>query len=43
VHEHWADTDVLNASVPANLWGRGEIGGPWGEAPPERFMHHATP
>ena len=42
-HEHWADTDVLNASVPANLWGRGEIGGPWGEAPPERFMHHATP
>ncbi len=43
VHEHWADTDVLNASVPPNLWGRGEIGGPWGEAPPERFMHHATP
>src|SRR5229473_1532769 len=42
-HEHWVDTDVLNASVPANLWGRGEIGGPWGEAPPERFMHHATP
>ena len=42
VHEHWADTDVLNASVPANLWGRGELNGPWGEPIPEKFMHHAV-
>ena len=43
VHEHWADTDVLNASIPANLFGRGELNGPWGEAIPARFMGHATP
>ncbi len=42
VHEHWADTDVLNASVPANLWGRGEIDGPWGDPIPPKFMRHAV-
>jgi catechol 2,3-dioxygenase-like lactoylglutathione lyase family enzyme len=42
VHEHWADTDVLNASVPAGLWGRGELNGPWGEPIPPRFMGHAV-
>jgi catechol 2,3-dioxygenase-like lactoylglutathione lyase family enzyme len=42
VHEHWADTDVLNASVPANLWGRGEIDGPWGDPIPPKFMGHAV-
>ena len=43
VHEHWADTDVLNASVKANLWGRNELDGPWREPLPQRFMGHATP
>ncbi|HLY46240.1 MAG TPA: VOC family protein [Stellaceae bacterium] len=43
VHEHWADTDVLNASVPANLIAREDLAGPWGGPPPEKFMHHATP
>jgi catechol 2,3-dioxygenase-like lactoylglutathione lyase family enzyme len=42
VHEHWADTDVLNASVPGNLVGRHELAGPWGGPPPEKFMHHAV-
>ncbi len=38
VHEHWADTDVLNASIPANLFGRGELDGPWG-GPIRRKVH----
>jgi hypothetical protein len=42
VHEHWADTDVLNASIPANLISREELAGPWGGPPPEKFMHHAV-
>jgi len=42
VHEHWADTDVLNANVPPNLIGRHELNGPWGEPIPEKFMHHAV-
>ena len=42
VHEHWADTDVLNASVPSNLWGRSELNGPWGDPIPEKFMRHAV-
>ena len=42
VHEHWADTDVLNASVPPNLVSRDELAGPWGGPPPEKFMHHAS-
>ena len=42
VHEHWADTDVLTASVPPNLVGRHELAGPWGGPPPEKFMHHAV-
>ena len=42
VHEHGADTDVLNASVPPNLVGRHELAGPWGGPPPEKFMHHAV-
>src|SRR3954454_18476608 len=42
VHEHWADTDVLNASIAPNLIGRHELNGPWGEPIPEKFMHHAV-
>jgi catechol 2,3-dioxygenase-like lactoylglutathione lyase family enzyme len=42
VHEHWADTDVLNASVAPNLWGRGELNGPWGDPIPAKFMGHAV-
>jgi catechol 2,3-dioxygenase-like lactoylglutathione lyase family enzyme len=42
VHEHWADTDVLNASVPPNLIGRHELNGPWGEPIPAKFMGHAV-
>ena len=42
VHEHWADTDVLNASVPPNLVGRHELNGPWGEPIPAKFMGHAV-
>jgi catechol 2,3-dioxygenase-like lactoylglutathione lyase family enzyme len=44
VHEHWADTDVLNVHTPPNLIERGEgAGGPWGEPPSARFMGHASP
>ena len=42
VHEHWADTDVLNASMPPNLIGRHELNGPWGEPIPAKFMGHAV-
>jgi len=44
VHEHWADTDVLNAHTPPNVMERGEgTGGPWGQPIPPIFMGHATP
>ena len=44
VHEHWTDTDVLNASTPAGLVERGVgTGGPWGESIPMRFAHHVSP
>jgi catechol 2,3-dioxygenase-like lactoylglutathione lyase family enzyme len=44
VHEHWADTDVLNADTPVNFVERGpELAGPWGQAIPEAFRGHATP
>ena len=44
VHEHWADTDVLNAHTPPNLIERGEgAGGPWGQPIPQIFMGHASP
>jgi len=33
---------VLNASIPPNLWGRGEIDGPWGDPIPPKFMGHAV-
>jgi catechol 2,3-dioxygenase-like lactoylglutathione lyase family enzyme len=42
VHEHWADTDVLNASVPPELHSRNDINGPWGDPIPPKFMGHAV-
>jgi catechol 2,3-dioxygenase-like lactoylglutathione lyase family enzyme len=44
VHEHWADTDVLNAKSPPGLIARGEgTGGPWGQQIPMSFAGHASP
>jgi catechol 2,3-dioxygenase-like lactoylglutathione lyase family enzyme len=44
VHEHWADTDVLNASTPPNLVDRSAgLDGPWGQPIPEIFRGHASP
>jgi catechol 2,3-dioxygenase-like lactoylglutathione lyase family enzyme len=44
VHEHWTDTDVLNAangshSLPAEE----AFGSQWGEPAPARFIGHCTP
>ena len=44
VHEHWADTDVLNAKTPPGYHQRGpDIAGPWGTPPQPSFFGHATP
>jgi catechol 2,3-dioxygenase-like lactoylglutathione lyase family enzyme len=44
VHEHWADSDVLNDRTPPNLVERGpELMGPWGQPIPAAFQGHATP
>jgi len=44
VHEHWTDTDVLNARQPGNLLPVEEgLGSQWGEAVPEEFITHAIP
>jgi catechol 2,3-dioxygenase-like lactoylglutathione lyase family enzyme len=44
VHEHWADTDVLNADARPHLNEAGAaLGGPWGEPIPPTFIGHATP
>jgi hypothetical protein len=44
VHEHWTDTDMLNARSGFALHPI-EIGlsAQWGEAPPQSFVEHATP
>ncbi len=44
VFEHWADTDVLDASARPQLNEAGAaLDGPWGEPIPASFMGHATP
>ena len=37
-HEHWADSDRLNAAMPSTEWDAHEgLVNQWGEPPPERF------
>jgi catechol 2,3-dioxygenase-like lactoylglutathione lyase family enzyme len=42
VHEHWTDTDQLNARTPPGIHARETINGPWGEPIPAAFIGHAT-
>jgi hypothetical protein len=43
VHEHWADSDRLNLSNGSNLVSAEEaLVSQWGEAPPEKFVNHAS-
>jgi hypothetical protein len=44
VHEHWTDTDVLNARTPPNLFPAEEgLASQWGTPPPQSFITHAIP
>jgi catechol 2,3-dioxygenase-like lactoylglutathione lyase family enzyme len=44
VHEHWADSDRLNLANGSNLVPVDEaLVSQWGEAPPEKFINHASP
>jgi hypothetical protein len=44
VHEHWADSDRLNLANGSNLVPAEEaLTSQWGEAPPEKFINHASP
>jgi catechol 2,3-dioxygenase-like lactoylglutathione lyase family enzyme len=44
VHEHWADSDRLNLKNGSNLVPVEEaLVSQWGEPPPEKFIHHASP
>jgi hypothetical protein len=44
VHEHWADSDRLNLANGSNLVGVEEaLVSQWGEAPPAKFINHASP
>jgi catechol 2,3-dioxygenase-like lactoylglutathione lyase family enzyme len=44
VHEHWADSDRLNVASGSNLLPAEEaLVSQWGEAPPEKFINHASP
>lgn len=44
VHEHWTDTDVLNAANGSNLISAEEgLGSQWGERAPQAFIQHCTP
>jgi hypothetical protein len=43
-HEHWADSDLLNAAIPTNEWdARDGMVTQWGEEPTERFINAAQP
>jgi catechol 2,3-dioxygenase-like lactoylglutathione lyase family enzyme len=43
VHEHWADSDRLNLANGSNLVPAEEaLVSQWGEAPPEKFINHAS-
>jgi catechol 2,3-dioxygenase-like lactoylglutathione lyase family enzyme len=44
VHEHWADSDRLNLANGSNLVAAEEaLISQWGEAPPQKFIDHASP
>ena len=44
VHEHWADSDRLNLANGSNLVAAEEaLTSQWGEAPPAKFINHASP
>jgi catechol 2,3-dioxygenase-like lactoylglutathione lyase family enzyme len=44
VHEHWADSDRINVKNGSNLLSVEEgFTSQWGEAPPEKFIHHLSP
>jgi hypothetical protein len=44
VHEHWADSDRLNLANGSNLVpAEDALISQWGEAPPEKFINHASP
>jgi catechol 2,3-dioxygenase-like lactoylglutathione lyase family enzyme len=44
VHEHWADSDRLNLANGSNLVPAEEaLVSQWGEAPPQKFIDHASP
>ncbi len=44
VHEHWADSDRLNLANGSNLVPAEEaLTSQWGEAPPKKFIDHASP
>ncbi|HTW88141.1 MAG TPA: VOC family protein [Candidatus Binataceae bacterium] len=45
IHEHWTDTDLLNARNEVVLTERSMIraGSPWGPNPPEWFPNYGTP
>ncbi len=44
VHEHWADTDRLNARNGGNLISAEDgLRSQWGTRPPEKFMGHVSP
>ncbi len=44
VHEHWADSDRLNAANGGNLVSAEEgLRSQWGDRPPEKFVGHVSP
>jgi hypothetical protein len=44
IHEHWADSDRLNAANGGQLMPIEEgLQSQWGEAPPDKFVGHVSP